>query len=354
MPNQHNFNKTSDLNEHLVIPSKLSSYIKELTTQKIPPKELIDIFIKNLKNSMNNSSVNISDYFFIFAFKQVLNWVESKYTLRKEIKENLDYFGELLKPELIKSSCGSLRTEVFKNYLEKPKMGSSWDFFSELPNIEQQNIFWNIISEKQITQKVIFRKLNIKNYQNSNRKLKGNDLNLKEKALKDFLYAHYQIRKGRTDFFKYVCDTLPNLEINHEILNKRLHPVMIFPQNFYMLEEPIRQKLNQNFYDCKINKTIYSLNTEDSILFYRMTEGGEKLLKEGYFIKIDGSKSYDKEDYIKYFSNIVCLKNIIPMFLLNKADKAKSSKNKSFWRYLHINLKIENSPKEHTKKSLKI
>lgn len=331
----------------ITAPQNFFKLIQDLIKQKQEPKYVIDTFIDNLKvvadTNLTGNSKNktLDSYYLTNSFKLVFGWIETKYNLRKEIKENLDYFGELFTPIILKIDSIDFRKEVFSYYLEKPKMGQSWDFFSKLEAQEQQELFWKIISENQITQKINFRNIDISKFQNKNRKIKGHPLNLRERAIKDFLYAHYQMRKGRTDFFKYVSEKLPNLPITYSVLSTRIHPAMIYPQNFYMLDNNIIENLNNNFYECKLNKELYKLNTEDAMLFHLMLRSGDTLLNEGYFTKKDGFKVYDKDEFLKYFSNIESLKMILPKYIINKADKAKSAKNKSFWRYLHINLQID-------------
>ncbi len=345
----------------ITAPGNFLKLLQELTKQKQDPRYIINTFIDNLKvvleTNLTSHSKNpeLDSYYLTSSFKTVFSWIETKYSLRKEIKENLDYFGELFVPILLQLDCLELKKEVFTHYLEKPKMGDSWDFFSKLDSTEQQELFWKIISENQITQKIKFRNIDIANFQNKDRKIKNYPLNLKERALKDFLYAHYQMRKGRTDFFKYVSEKIPKLDMNYSVLKNRIHPAMIYPQNFYMLDTELIKNLNDNFYDCKLNKEVYHLNTEDTMLFHLMLRSGETLLNEGYFTKKDGFKVYDKDEFLKYFSNIESLKNILPKYILNKADKAKSAKNKSFWRYLHINLNIDKTEVKPVKtKKMKI
>ncbi len=347
--------------DQITAPSNLLTFIQQLIKQKQPPKYVIDCLVDNLQRVLNSKlienskNVTIDSYYLTNSFKSVFNWVEIKYELRKDIKTNLDYFGERFVPLLLQLKSEDLKQEVFSYYLSKPKMGEVWNFFPQLSESEQQEIFWRTISEGQITQKITFRNIDISKYQNKNRKVRNYSLNLKERAIKDFLYAHYQMRKSRTDFLNYVLDKLPKLSISYTVLNSKVHPAMIYPQNFYLLDEEIRNNLNNNFYECKLNKETYKLNTENAMLFHLMLRSGETLLNEGYFTKKEGFKVYDKDEFLKYFSAIGSLKELLPKFILNKADKAKSAKNKSFWRYLHINLNIDkNEVKPTPTKKMKI
>jgi hypothetical protein len=347
--------------DQIKVPSILLTLIQDIIKQKQPPKFVIDTFIDNMQIILetnltkNSKNIKLDSYYLSHSFKAVFAWIETKYELRKEIKENINYFGDKLTPILLQIECPELKQEIFSYYLTKPKMGKPWDFFSQLPQEEQQDLFWKTIQEGQIVQKITSRNIDISKFQNKNRKTKGSPINLKERALKDFLYAHYQMRKSRTDFLKYVLEKLPNLEINYRVMNDKLHPAMIYPQNFYLLDDQIINNLNKNFYDCKLNKDIYKLNTEDAMLFHLMMRSGETMLNEGYFTNKLGFKVYDKDEFLKYFSAIGSLKELLPKFILNKADKAKSAKNKSFWRYLHINLNIDkNEVKPTPTKKMKI
>lgn len=341
--------------------------ISTLIEQKGKPKEVIDLFAYLFSEKIYNDH-DMFDYSKTMYFNKVFEYVQTKYEKRADIKPNLDYF--FYKVEFLilgEKKTNYFKNTVFEHYLDNKRMNECWNFLNKMTFETQQDILWHCFFKTTgITEKLIYRNIDVSKYLNEKReptnKFERNnhteitvELNLKERALKEYLGAHYQQRKTRKDFFNYICSNFPDLEIDYNIMLNKIRIPSVYSQNFYSLPIDIQNELNKNYYDYNFEGKKYSLKTEDAILFNLMIISADSLLKSGYFHRPEGTKSYTKEDFIHVFSSIPFLKDMMPPYFRGKAKRAKASGNRSYWMFLSLDMMAEHKQEvTATKKKLKI
>ncbi len=271
---------------------------------------------------------------------------------RKEATVILDIFATKLEPLLINNFNLMFNKFIFSSYLNLSVFSDNWNFLNKLKKEDQIAVVYSCLSENKIIESIKNKKIDLTQYLNKDRKF-GNGLNLREKTLLFYLYSNYPQRKSTKKTYELISTEFPNLEINHTIIQNKINIVQIFSQNYFTIEQEVREALNKNIYTIKNYKTDIQLHTEEAILLNLMKIGSESLTSHGYFYLPEGGKDTNPNNFWKVFIKYPKMKDIVINFIKAKFNQAKIPASKKIW--LEMSLAIHNDNKEkQIKKIIKL
>jgi hypothetical protein len=317
--------------------------INELLNSETDILDVFDYYV-----TLINTKGKDNHYLNSIIFNNITSHIIRKNT-RKEATLLLDILATKLEPLLINNINIMFNKFIFLSYLNLAVFSDKWNFLNKLKKEEKISIFYLCLSENNIIERIKNKKIDLTKYLNEDRKF-GGGLNLKEKTLLLYLYSNYPQRKSTKKTYELISSEFPYLEINHTIIQNKINIVKIFSQNYFNLEQGVRDLLNKNTYTIKNYKTEIQLHTEEAILLNLMKIGSESLTSHGYFYLPEGGQDTNINNFWKVFIKYPKMREILIDFIKTKFNQAKIPTSKKIW--LEMSLAISNNNQEQKNKKL--